>query len=430
MSKADRIKRRNRKKKIRFVILVALVIYVMLTFLPSLYTSESDTYLAKEDIVELEIESKGIIIKDEDIYTSDSEGDLQYFHDEGDKVSSGEEIVRLSKGSFTEEQRNELKEIDDKINSLKEGNKSKELFNKDLEKIEKEIDNLLEQIQKSVQNNEDEKVKDLKMKLQDKLDKKDSMTLDNGFLGYTIDELQNRKKTILSNINKNMKSYYSQSSGIVSYKFDNLERRYSTHNIDEFELDDFEIIDKKNIDRKTESEVSYGKPIFKIINNFKWNILTKVNNEKIKGLEEGKNIKIKVSDDNQIIYGEIRKITKGKKESLITIELDNFLYKYYKKRYIDVKLVLKTYKGIRIPNESILENKDGLKGVYVRNIDRIIKFKPIKILYKKNNYTIIDEGNRGLITIETDNGEESFKTVSSFDEIIIDGESMKKYMEE
>lgn len=80
-----------------------------------------------------------------------------------------------------------------------------------------------------------------------------------------------------------------------------------------------------------------------------------------------------------------------------------------------------------IPNKSIVE-KDGIKGVYIKDISGIVKFRPIKILTSDEEHTIVSEGNGSSKTIELEvNGKpQQFKTVQLFDEVFVNGSKLKE----
>ena len=51
------------------------------------------------------------------------------------------------------------------------------------------------------------------------------------------------------------------------------------------------------------------------------------------------------------------------------------------------EITVKTYEGFRISNDALVENDDGLTGVYVLSGKRVV-FKPIKILYHADNHVM------------------------------------------
>lgn len=427
MSKEERLIRRRRKKNIRLGITIGIVLFILFTFLPRLYSNNSDTYLANKKEIEKSIESKGVVVKEEKIYSSKGDGKLKFYYEEGEKVGKGQNLVSQTNGSLTTNYQSQIEELDKKISKLKEENKATNLFSGDLEKIQKDIDTLSKEISEKVKNNDTEGLNELKEKLNEKLDKKNEITQKSGFVGESISELEEKKDTLLENIKKNKNAYYSEESGIVSYLFDGYEDLYSYEKVLNMGPKDISFEEKSTINTEKLSSIEFGQPVLKVINNFKWYILADLPVGEAKDLNEGDNIIVRIKKDNTELMGKVNNIKSDKKDALILIELDSYLHKYYKDRFLEVDIVLERYDGLKIPSKAIVE-KDGLQGVYTKNVDTIIKFKPVNILYEDEDFVIVDEGNRGTIYLGED--KESYTTVTSYDEVIINGNLIDKYMDE
>ncbi len=88
------------------------------------------------------------------------------------------------------------------------------------------------------------------------------------------------------------------------------------------------------------------------------------------------------------------------------------------------EITVKTYEGFRISNQALLENKDGLTGVYVLSGRRVV-FKPIRILYHADNHVIAREA-----VYYKDNGEvdtektPSLPVLEAYDRVIVKGKNL------
>ena len=114
-----------------------------------------------------------------------------------------------------------------------------------------------------------------------------------------------------------------------------------------------------------------------------------------------------------------------KKEALVVIKFTNYLYELYEERYLDIELIKNTYEGLKVPNESIVEH-DKIKGVFIKDISGIVRFRPVEILARDTQNAIVSEGENGRIKIIKDGKEELVKTLQVFDEIFIDGSQVKE----
>ena len=108
----------------------------------------------------------------------------------------------------------------------------------------------------------------------------------------------------------------------------------------------------------------------------------------------------------------------------MVINFNSFFHDHYDKRIVDVELVKSRHEGLKVPIKSISE-KDGIKGVYIKDISGIIKFRPIEILGKNEEYAIISSGDKNN-NINIKGSDEVVKTVKLFDEILLNNGKIKE----
>lgn len=417
MSKKERIMRRRRKKKIKLFLAIIITLYILFMFLPNLYSSKSQTTLIKSESIEKKINSKAIIIKDENIYKSKGEGELQFHHEEAEKIAKDEVLITQINSTDTKEYEDEIKNIEKEIDKLNKENKSNTLFSKDLEKIKQEINNIEQKLKNAEKEKDKDEIEKSKKDLEEKKDKRKTISQQNGFMGYSTNELLEKKDDLLKKMAQSNNAVLSEESGIISYQFDGYEKKYSVDSMTNLKPKDIEIKKPQIKNIKKLSDMVLGDPIVKTVKDFKWFLATNIPLKDAKEINEEDNINIRIKKDNRKLNGKILKINSDKTNALILIELNSYLYKYYKDRVLEVDIILKQYDGLKIPSKAVVE-KDGTKGVYTKNVDSIIKFKPIKIIYEKDDFVIALKN------------EENRTSVESFDEVIIDGKMIKSYIKE
>ncbi|WP_160197383.1 HlyD family efflux transporter periplasmic adaptor subunit [Senegalia massiliensis] len=417
MSKQQRQLKRKRKRTVKLFFLIIVTLYILFMFLPNLYSSKAQTILVKDEEIEKKIESKAITIKDEIIYEAKSKGDLKFYHDEGEKISKNQVLITQANLSNIEDYEKQIDNIEKEIDKLNKENKSNTLFNKDFTKLEKEINKIEKNIVKANEKENSKEIEELEKQLKEKQDKLKTISQQNGFMGYTTRQLINQKEELLEKISKNNNSIISDESGLVSYLFDGYETKYTVNNMTNLNPTDIDIKKPQIKNIKKISDFSVGEPIVKVIKDFKWFIATNIPVEDAKQLNEEQNINIRIKKDSRKINGRILKVNNSKKNAVVLIELDSYLYKYYKDRILDIDIILKEYNGLKIPSKAVVE-KDDVKGVYTKNVDSIIKFKSIKIIYSEDDFVIAlpDETNQN--------------SISSYDEVIIDKKLIENYIDE
>ncbi len=212
---------------------------------------------------------------------------------------------------------------------------------------------------------------------------------------------------------------HSPKSGLVSYVFDGLENSFKYEEVTSIMPSKLQGIEELIENTANLSTVNNGDKLIKVIYDFKYYMVCLVNNVDIASYEEGKYIRVKFNEDDKIVYGYLEKINLGNDESVLIISFDDFFHKVYNKRIIEASLVKNLYEGLKIHTSAILE-KDGIKGVYIKDVSNIIKFVPLEIIGGDEEYSIVSAGEslpggRGVITINGD----TYYTVKVFDKIVL-----------
>lgn len=394
--------------------------------LPVFSISSQKTITAESKVIEELITSKAIIVKDESIYKSETQGSISLLKKEGEKVGKGVQIAKINRGENSSYSK-ELENIEKQIELLTKTTNSNNVLNKDKEKIQSNIDVILDELQNSVIKGNYSDANLYKNALLESVDKQQLITGQKNLVSQSLDNLLERKEDIINNLEKSEIINYSENTGIISYELDGLEEIYSTNKINDYNLKDFRTIEINKIDLLEKKVVQYDEPIYKIIDNFTWYAMTEVDTKEVDKLKEGKIIYVRINDDEKKIISRIVKLTKEKDKCLIILKFTDYLHEYYKERYININLIKNTYEGLAVPNKSIVK-KDGIEGVYIKDISGIVKFRPIKILISTDEHTIVStgEGNFGQIELTVNGRNQKFNTLQMFDEVFVNGSKVKE----
>lgn len=193
----------------------------------------------------------------------------------------------------------------------------------------------------------------------------------------------------------------SEVSGIVSYD-----------NIDGLEKDIMlEEITLENIMESTykEKEIKSSNGI-KIIKGQNWKIAGKTTLEYVdffnKKKTEGQNINIHI--DGKELSGKVEEVLKEDDSLKVLISGGKNIQDIYNLRNIKFKVNRKSYEGLKIPSSSVYK-KGSKQGVFIKDIGGIVKFIPIKIIYKNKDFVIVED--------EKDSNKKVFLRV--YDEVFI-----------
>ncbi|HHZ02833.1 MAG TPA: hypothetical protein GX396_07870 [Tissierellia bacterium] len=381
---------------------VVIAIYIFKNFQVS-----AQFMVAENGVLEDIIKAEGIIVKDEVVYRANLEGTALYYLEEGTKVRKGQLIAEINTEGDSEEIIRQIAEIQSAIDNKEKGEQG--LSTENLTVFEKEI-------QLCILNNDLENMYNIVGQVNN-----GSISISSIYDDYTLAQLKEMKNSLVESGSTNRIPYYSSIAGIISYKTDGLEDIYKFENVKELTPSstlrlNYTISEKKKKIHKDEE-------VFKIIRNFEYYIAATVDNEKAKLFEENKYVKVRILSEGEEfeVWGYIEKINYGSEQSVLILFFDDYFYKIYDKRYINLELITAIHEGIKIKNQALIE-KDGVMGAYVQDASNIIKFFPVEILGSNEEYSIISLGDfvaaneRRTITLGTD----IYPTIKIFDKVILE----------
>lgn len=424
MSKNNR-KSNDITKKLRTILIAVVVIYLSFQILPALSVSRLNTYTVNSGTLEIVEEVQGIVFKEEKVYKSTTNGQVTFSNQEGDRVGVGNKIAEIPINNNTQKLEEELQKINMDIDNLSDSNIPNGIFQADIEKNQVYIDELMEKLGNSIINRDYKKVSELKLELNERLDKQKSLTGQKSYSASQLKELKDRREEIITEMDALNVTYNSEISGIVSYSIDGLEMIYSPSKLTDFYPKNFKILDEHLIDTYAQETIKAGDSIYKIIDNYEWYVAGMITNKEIlEALEDKTHVNIRLDDSNYEIRAEIFRINNDNESGVLVLRLNKLLYEFYKKRFVSLKIVVNKFEGLKIPTEAIVSN-NGINGVYIKGVGGITKFRAVEILGQNSEVTIVKELSGTVkLTVEINAEGEARRInyLSIFDEIIVDGD--------
>lgn len=414
--------RRKRKRKKKAKYFVSLLVVLALSLFFAIYDFSYSKYVVEKDVLEDSIICKAVFLENSKIYKSAHTGKVEFFKKENSKIKRG---ITIAKTYATNEDgmQKKLDELDDQIEKIETNAIKKELLKGDIQKSEKVIVLVMDEIQKCLLNGEYQKAKELKQELVQGVDKYSKISGDDSFKQVTVEQLTKQKQDIIDRMKDNSKTYYSQNVGIISFKFDGLEDEYDINNVLNKKVEEFNIEESKFSDTNKIETIQMGQPIFKIADNNNWYIGCKLKKESINGIVAGKNIDIRMQD-SRVLSARVHKIVEQDDMALVIFRFSSYYYEYISKRCENIQIIKKQYSGLKIPIESIVKRGE-IEGVYVCNVSNIVKFVPVKVLYK-NDKTAIVVSDKYTVSKEGTDEKTTISTIRMYDEIILKPEKVKK----
>ena len=415
---------KKRRNKAFYLVILIVILYFGSRMAYLLNASAQSTYVVEYGKIEKSVETTGYVARQEKILTTIGSGDIEYFVSEGDKIAKGQKIAEVYLDQLDEKSRKDLEAINLRLQNIKGKQDGQDALKGDIEKLEKQILFLVGSIQQDLKEEKYDKIAVFKKELEDLLDKKSVIAGEKSFSGKNIAQLEQQKSQLENKVNSSVKTIYSDSPGIVAMGSDGFEELLNYRLLNEITGKQFKLLEDSNLN--SFSEKAQGeRPIIRIIENYKWSIVVEINSEQAEKIGKGKNVQIRILDQNKELKAIVRNVIDEEDKKIIIFDLDEFIDDFYNIRAIEVEIILSQYEGAMVPNSSIIE-KEGVKGVYTLDVNGIPDFKPVKVLTSNEQYSILYDGFFEQKSEEAQDEVERIKTINLYDEIVMNGDKIKE----
>ena len=242
----------------------------------------------------------------------------------------------------------------------------------------------------------------------------------------SVDKASEIRKKIAGSM-KTVSSFQVENGGIVSFYVDGNEYAMTPDKIDSIKRDQLESV-RQSQTIQTENPVRSGYPVFKIVSNNGWQLLTYVPKDHMDQYEEGETVNVtfferdenndKVFPDlseKDPLYNKVEMIVKSVSSEgdygRIVLRSTRFFGGIGQYRVANCRIVSHDVTGLLLESGSITE-VDGVTGVYVKNKKGKYDFIPVRIY-----------GSDGKTTVVADNyfydSEGNYtRTIDPFDDIL------------
>lgn len=411
---AKKTKNKKLKKQVRDTFALTLIICAIvygLYIIISLISSPTDTFMLKESTISSQVSKVGYVIRNEEIIEGIYEGKaIEPIKNEGERVATKQPIFKY----YNVNEKEIVKQIDDLNSQIQEALLGQtDLFSSDVKAIESQIEN--EIIALKSENNM-QYILEHKNNITDYIVKKAKIAGSLSSAGVYINNLISQRNTLEEQLTNGTEYVYSNTSGVVSYRIDNLEEELSINNIDNLSSEFLE-----NLDLTTGKIVSKNANKAKIINNFECYIAVSFNKDVINTTKEGSNVTLRLANQDEV-KATVYKIKEDKKDVIVIFKITDGVERLINYRKISLDVVWWNYTGLMVPKSSILY-ENGQSYVIRKknaNLQKIL----VNILKENDNYCIIDNyDSEELVELGYTTEEiNSIKTIKLYDEIIVNPE--------
>lgn len=359
----------SRIRMLMFLLLIGIMAFLILSYF------YNKTYTVVEGVINESFFTDAIIIKNETPILSPTNGKLQLLVKSGERIRVGTPLFIITTDEKQKElYQKEIAEIDDKIRILQNKTDSSSIS---LNLINKSIAST-KKLKEATDSGEFDKVKSLKDELTRLTEEKEKKLESNE---YNISMLKKQLKQLKDEVSKIDIVIYASEAGIVSFNIDGFEDLLVADRAKDLTYAQLQAVSEDTNNKDLPKYVKANQAIIKIIDNFSWYIVLKLENQ----MEEGRNYYIKVSEDEKIKA----KLTSINEDGPIGFFLINTgLERLLDLRKVKVEIITGTYTGNIIPTTALFIN-EGKEGVYILERGKR-RFKLIEIVAKNENDIIVN----------------------------------------
>ena len=199
-------------------------------------------------------------------------------------------------------------------------------------------------------------------------------------------------------------TFLTEDEGIVTYNADGYEGIFTPKTMTKMRYSQFSQLDNEDNTSLIREEIRTKEPVFKVVDRSGWYIVCFVPKNHKDRYEVGNKPTIRL-DDRKTVYGEIMDIKEDGSRVRLIIRTNFYYSGFVKKRVASVKLTTSDANGLLVKNSSIAE-KNGQKGVYVKQKNGDYKFVRINVIATDGENSVVsrmyflDEKGRTITTVQ------------------------------
>ena len=387
---------------------VAVVLLVFLYISTVVYRSFVNDYKSVTAVVTTvpkTVDADMFIIRDEKILDEASGGYAVSLAINGEKVKAGGEIAAVFDSEKSAENYTSSLALSKKLETYKTINNQVKLANLDLEGLSNSIDSDFFKMMDAVYTNDFSGISDTQLSFSEKLSRKNVSLGDEVDCSKQIEELQKQIDNL--NVRSPKSTIITDASGYFVSRPDGYEDILTVADVEN--LTEEQLTGAFEAEKKEVSKNATGK----IITGYDWYIATIISSDDATDIDVGKSLTIMLGDgDNEKVAAKVysRKALEDKRVLLVfqTTYMNEQLATI---RKVNGKILVRTYRGIKVNADAVRVNEEGQKGVFIRE-GNISKFNKIEELGYVDNYVIVKDntGKAGWL--------------SQYDEVFISGKDL------
>lgn len=381
-----------KKYQKRWFVLFVIVLIVCVWVFRYFQGDKVSTQVARAETYEDKISVNAVFLRDENVYKTSKGGALLERVAGDAKVAKGSYIATVYSDGIDDGVKQEIKEINSRINVLKQAENSVKTVSADLNAIESDIKKGVGDIISLAVGNDLTNL-DLKMLCLEEIMKSGSGSV----VEETSKQLEQRREQIEKSLNSDCEKIYAKETGIFISGIDGYEEVFSTDKYDEVTLEMIDECIEKCNNQAVGGVVYYnpGDGVCKVSDNTEWMIAFKLAKKDIYGIKSGDMVGVRILGEEEFLSeAKVIKLHSDDGENFICVlKIGDYSKAVYSKRTSEIEIIKGSYTGLAIPAEALRFSGENSAGVYV-NDNGIVRFKRVNIMHSDDVVAIVENEDR------------------------------------
>lgn len=304
--------------------------------------------------IDTPVSLQGLIVRDEKVINSKKEGKITYNFSENEKVKKGSVVCDIRNESTANVIEDKIDKIDKDI--LKNQKKRSDLsrFQEDIQRIEENISKTVDSYEGKFLDGEISNVYPMRSQIDISIDQRNEIWMAEN--AESLSELSQRKLKYEEQLAESVDSISANYSGILSFRIDGMEDSLTPDKISSITKEQT----RMDIETTYLSKVKHVKqeePIFKLVINNQWDIVSYVPIKMAADWEVGdtKVLESTVGEEEKSVSVTIKSLEKMENEAKVVFHATKKMLDFIGERKIDFTVKSDSLKGIKIPNNAIIE---------------------------------------------------------------------------
>ncbi|MBR5452157.1 MAG: hypothetical protein IKV36_04085 [Clostridia bacterium] len=383
---------------IGFVVLVLLHQGYKAVYNP--FTTQTVTHVNYYDGIDV----VGMVIRDENVITAEYDGVLSYTLNEGSRVAKNGVIANIYKNVEAANAHLEIKKIESEIKNLEDIQTYNDLYAADVALIDSKIFSSLVSLTTDRQNGKKVIDSTAASELCNYLNRKQIVKGTATSFDTLISSLTTRKA--------GFEAAYSEATGSITTD----RAGYFISVVDGYE----QVLSPDELQDLTPEKFNSLKPmsaelnaVGKVVSDYRWYIAVKVPFDYSLTLSVGQKMTLKTAVSGYTdlpVNIECINRSNAANEAVVVFVCKTVSEELAGLRTIPVTIVRESYEGLKVDNQAVRVNKEGVTGVYIYRNNQL-KFVEVNLLYT-GKYSIVEQvlGKQGVLRL--------------YDEIIVKGRDL------